>query len=78
MKRNRESYKRPWAGNRASSFALTHTHTVSLWSGALTHTPEALGRSAEQSQPPENLRKMAMENDRGEELGPSPATLRPL
>ena len=32
--------------------------------------PEALGRSTEQSQPPENLRKMAMENDRGEELGP--------
>ena len=38
---------------------------------------EALGRSVEQSQPPENLRKMAMENDRGEELGPGPATLRP-
>ena len=33
--------------------------------------PEALGHSAEQSQPPENLRKMVMENDRGEELDPS-------
>ena len=30
--------------------------------------PEALGRSAEQSRPPENLRRTAMENDRGEEL----------
>ena len=39
--------------------------------------PEALGRSAEQSQPPENLRRMAMENDKGEELGPSLAALRP-
>ena len=40
--------------------------------------PEALGHSAEQSQPPENLRKTAMENERGEELDPSPAAPRPL
>ena len=40
--------------------------------------PEAHGRSTEQSQPPENLRKMAMESGRGEGLGPSPAALRPL
>ena len=40
--------------------------------------PEALGHSAEQSQPLETLRKMAMENDRGEGLGSSLAALRPL
>ena len=39
--------------------------------------PEALGRSAEQSQPPENLRKVAMKNDRGEELGPNLVALCP-
>ena len=39
--------------------------------------PEAHRHSAEQSQPPENLHRMAMENDRGEELGSSPTTLIP-
>ena len=39
---------------------------------------EANRRSAEQSQPPENLHRMAMESDRGEELGSSPAAIRPL
>ena len=63
-------------GRPVSDKALppTRTHTEN----EMETLSEALGRSAEQSQPPENLRRMAMENDRGEELGPSPAALRPL
>ena len=38
---------------------------------------EALGRSAEQRQPPENLHKATTKRDGGEELGPIPTTLRP-
>ena len=41
--------------------------------------PKAHGRSTEQNQPPENLRKKAMENDREEEFGPqSDSTSFPL
>ena len=38
---------------------------------------EALGLSTKQRQPPENLRRATTEKDRGEELVPSPTTLRP-
>ena len=39
--------------------------------------PEAHGRSSEQHEPLENLRKEAMENDRGEAFGYGSTTLRP-
>ena len=49
------------------------THT-----GAKTEVlPEAHGRSTEQHEPPENLQKKAMENDRGEAFGYGPTALRP-
>ena len=67
-----DSYNRQ-AGEWQNTNACSRTHKSEMET-----LPEALGRSAEQSQPPENLRRMAMENDRGEELGPSPAALRPL
>ena len=38
---------------------------------------EALGLSTKHSQSPENLHRATNEKDRGEELGPSPAALRP-
>ena len=54
--------------------AYTHTHTEKREMESL---PEALGRSAEQRQPPKNLHRETTEKDRGEELGPSPIALRP-
>ena len=39
--------------------------------------PEAHGRSSKQREPPENLQKEAMENDRGEAFGSGPTALRP-
>ena len=52
----------------------TRTHTEK----EMETLSEALGRSAKQSQPLENLHRMAMEKNIGEELGPSSAALRPL
>ena len=58
-----------------STNACSPTHTQKREMETL---PEAYGRSAEQSQPPETCEETATENDRGGELGPSLAALRPL
>ena len=50
----------------------THTHRRARWRLCRKHTDVPRSRV---SLP--NLHRMAMENDRGEELGSSPATLRP-
>ena len=56
----------------------TPTHARTHTENGMETLPEALKRSTEQRQPPENLHIATIEKtERGEELGPSPEALRP-
>ena len=70
--RSRQLQLTGWQGEHRRMF--THAHRRARWRLCRTHTGVPRSRVSLRK----TCAKMAMENDRGEELGPSLAALRPL